>query len=93
MKTIALALVFLTAFSVCALAADIEMKHVQSSLLDQVGYDPETKTLAIQMNNSSDVYYYEDVPQAVYDGFLAADSKGAYYVKHIKGQYKTDKAE
>ena len=91
MKTIALALVFLTAFSVCALAADIEMKHVQSSLLDQVGYDPETKTLAIQMNNSSDVYYYEDVPQSVYDNLLAADSKGAFYVKKIKRHYKSSR--
>ena len=93
MKKIALALVSLLLFSLAALAADVEMVSVKSSLLNKVGYDPEAKTLVVQMNNSSDVYTYEAVPQAVYDGFLEAESKGAYYVKHIKGQYKTDKAE
>ena len=93
MKTIALALASLLLLSVAVLAADIEMTAVESSLLNKVGYDPEAKVLVVQMNNSSDRYSYEGVPQAVYDGFLEADSKGAYYVKHIKGQYKTDKAE
>ena len=88
MKKISLALVCLLAFSAFALAADIEMQHVQSSLLDKVGYDPETKTLSIQMNNSSDVYCCEDVPQSVYDNLMAADSKGAFYVKKIKRHYK-----
>lgn len=91
MKKIALVLFSLLILASVALAAD--MQSVKSSLIDKAGYDPETKVLSIQMNNSSDVYTYEAVPQAVYDGFLEAESKGAYYVKHIKGQYKTDKAE
>lgn len=91
MKKISLALVCLMVFSAVALAADIEMKPVQSSLLDKVGYDPETKTLTIQMNNSSDVYCYEDVPQSVYDNLMAADSKGAFYVKQIKRHYKSSR--
>lgn len=87
MKPLALFLVCLLALSVVVRAAEIEMTSVKSSLLDKVGYDPETKTLVIQMNNSSDVYTYEDVPQSVYDGLLAADSKGRFYVKKIKGRY------
>ena len=43
------------------------------------------------MNYSSDVYLYRDVPVDVFDDLLAADSKGAYYVKHIKGKYKTER--
>ena len=89
MKKISLALVCLMVFSAAALAADIEMKHVQSSLLDKVGYDPGTRVLAIQMVNSSDVYTYQDVPAAIYEGLLAADSKGAYYVENIKGRFET----
>ena len=88
MKNIAVALVCLMIFSVCAVAAEIEMQSVKSSLIDKIGYDPETKTLAIQMNNSSDVYYYEDVPPSVFDSFQDAKSKGNYYVKHIKRHYK-----
>ncbi len=87
MKPLALFLVCLLALSVLVLAAEIEMTSVKSSLLDKVGYDPETKTLVIQMNNSLDVYSYANVPQAVYNGLLEADSKGAYYVKKIKGRY------
>ena len=91
MKKIALVLASLMFFSVVAFAADIEMKSVKSSLLDKVGYDPEAKVLAVQMNYSSDVYLYRDVPMDVFDDLLAADSKGAYYVKHIKGKYKTER--
>ena len=91
MKKIALVLAALMVFSAVAFAADIEMQSVKSSLLDKVGYDPEAKVLAVQMNYSSDVYLYRDVPMDVFDDLLAADSKGAYYVKHIKGKYKTER--
>ena len=91
MKKIALVLASLMFFSVVAFAADIEMKSVKSSLLDKVGYDPEAKVLAVQMNYSSDVYLYQNVPQDIFDDLLAADSKGAFYVKKIKGQYKTER--
>ena len=45
------------------------------------------------MVNSSDVYNYQEVPASVYADFLAAESKGAFYVKNIKGQFKTDSEE
>lgn len=91
MKKIALVLASLMFFSVVAFAADIEMKSVKSSLLDKVGYDPEAKVLAVQMNYSSDVYLYQDVPQDIFDDLLAAESKGGFYVKNIKGKYKTER--
>ena len=91
MKKIALVLAALMVFSAVAFAADIEMQSVKSSLLDKVGYDPEAKVLAVQMNYSSDVYLYQNVPQGIFDDLLAADSKGAFYVKKIKGQYKTER--
>ena len=91
MKKIALVLAALMVFSAVAFAADIEMQSVKSSLLDKVGYDPEAKVLAVQMNYSSDVYLYRGVPLDVFDDLLAADSKGAYYVKNIKGKYKTER--
>ena len=91
MKKLALVLAGLVLFAAVAVAADIEMKSVSSSFLDKVGYDAQAKVLAIQMKNSSDVYLYRDVPVDVFDDLLAADSKGAYYVKHIKGKYKTER--
>ena len=91
MKKIALVLAALMVFSAVAFAADIEMQSVKSSLLDKVGYDPEAKVLAVQMNYSSDVYLYRGVPQDIFDDLLAAESKGGFYVKNIKGKYKTER--
>ena len=91
MKKTALVLASLLILSVAARAAEIEMTSVESSLLDKVGYDPETKTLVIQMNNSSDRYVYSDVPPAVFKNLMDAPSKGSFYVKKIKGQYPVDR--
>ena len=91
MKKIALVLASLMVFSAVAFAADIEMQSVKSTLLDKVGYDPEAKVLAVQMNYSSDVYLYQDVPQDIFDDLLAAESKGGFYVKNIKGKFKTER--
>ena len=91
MKKIALVLLSLMILTVAALAVDLQ--PVESSLIAKAGYDPATQVLSIQMVNSSDVYNYQAVPQSIYDDFLAADSKGAFYVKNIKGQFKTEKGE
>ena len=93
MKKIAVVLASLMLFSVAAFAADLEWKSVQSSLIDRISYDAETRTLAIQMHNSSDTYFYVDVPPSLYDDFLAAPSKGNFYVKKIKGQFKGRKEQ
>ncbi|MGD9782022.1 MAG: KTSC domain-containing protein [Kiritimatiellia bacterium] len=93
MKKFAGFLAFLMLVSAAALAADVEWTSVQSSLIDRIFYEAETQTLAIQMHNSSDVFYYADVPAALYDDFLSAPSKGAFYVKKIKGQFKSRKEQ
>lgn len=91
MKKIALVLVSLMIFTLVALAVDMNMVSVESSLLDKVGYDAATQTLVVQMVNSSELYTYQNVPQSIYDGLLAADSKGSYFAKNIKGQYERGK--
>ena len=91
MKKIAWILASLMVFSVSALAVDL--LPVESSLIAKAGYDAAAQVLSIQMVNSSDVYNYQEVPASVYADFLAAESKGAFYVKNIKGQYKTDSEE
>jgi len=87
MKTIALVLISVLLFTTAAFA-ELDMKSVDSSLLDKVGYDSATQTLVIQMLNSSDIYTYLNVPETLYDELLAADSKGTFFVKKIKGKYE-----
>ena len=87
MKLFAAALAALFIFSAGAFSAEIEMQPVDSSLIDKIGYDEDSQTLTVQMLNSSDVYVYKKVPLPVYKRFMDADSKGAFFVGHIKGQY------
>jgi hypothetical protein len=91
MKKIALVLASLMIFAVAAFAVDLQ--PVESSLIEKAGYDAATQTLVIKLLNSSEVYTYQGVPQATYDGFLAAESKGAFFVESIKGKFPTQKAE
>jgi len=65
----------------------ITMQPVESSQLKEVGYEPETQTLAIRFNSKSgqgSLYHYANVPQEVYDDFMAAESAGSYFHRNIK---------
>jgi hypothetical protein len=50
---------------------------VESTMISEAGYDPETEELEVVFNSGT-VYRYSGVPREVYDGLLAADSKGSY---------------
>jgi hypothetical protein len=76
-----------------AFAAGVVLQPVESSLIAKAGYDVETQTMAVEMVSNADTYYYSGVPQSVYDGFMAAESKGAYFVEYIKGKYEEDLAK
>lgn len=62
-------------------------KPVTSSNLASIGYDEDTNTLEIEFQSGA-VYQYFDVPFAVYDGLMEADSHGKYLAQRIKGQYR-----
>lgn len=61
----------------------IERIRVSSSALASVGYDGDRRILQIEFHNG-DVYQYFDVPQAVYDGLMQADSHGRYFHQHVR---------
>ena len=69
----------------------MERKHVSSSNLSSVGYDPDTKTLEIEFLNGG-LYQYFDVPLNIYNGLMAASSHGTYFDQYIKkGGYRFKK--
>ena len=65
----------------------MERLPIQSSNLASVGYDAGTGTMELEFH-SGRVYQYFDVPPAVYQGLLAAESKGQYFHDNIKGVYR-----
>lgn len=66
--------------------AEPEMDWVDSSNIDQIGYDDDARELWIRFK-SGDTYVYADVPPATYDDIMAADSKGSYLNREIKPNY------
>lgn len=69
----------------------MERKHVNSSNLASVGYDPTSKTLEIEFLNGG-LYQYFGVPESVYQGLMSASSHGQYFDSHIKkGGYRYNK--
>lgn len=62
------------------------MIPVESSMVDSVGYDEETRCLQVVFNTSR-VYCYEDVPPEIFQGLLEAESKGRYIRAYIIDVY------
>lgn len=57
-----------------------------SSNIAGAGYDKDTRELAVRFH-SGRTYTYLEVPEEVYEAFLAADSYGKYFNEHIKDQF------
>jgi hypothetical protein len=60
---------------------------VVSSVIEEVGYNASCRTLEILFKSGA-IYLYYFVPQDVHDALMAADSKGSYFNKQIKGLFE-----
>ncbi len=69
-------------------APSVPMVPVQSSAIKAVGYDPQTHHLFIDFVASKHTYTYCNVPMDLYEGMMAAKSKGGYYHQWLfNGKY------
>ena len=59
---------------------------VASSNIREVGYEPSTMTLEVEFWDGS-VYQYFDVPEAVYEELMTAESVGSYHYHNIRENY------
>jgi hypothetical protein len=67
----------------------MELIKADSSMIDAFGYDEEQQVLEVVFKRNG-VYRYRDVPKAVYEGLLNADSKGSYMRDLIIDKYPTE---
>ena len=65
----------------------MNMIPVRSSAISSIGYDPSTQRMKIHFKHGS-TYDFCRVPASVFDGFLAASSKGSYYDRYIRDRYQ-----
>ncbi len=63
---------------------------VTSSNVSSIGYESDTLTLEVEFNDGS-IYQYFDVPEAVYQELIRANSIGKFMHAHIKNQYRYTK--
>lgn len=66
------------------------MTPISSSLLKAASYNEAAKVLTLQFVKG-DVYNYEGVSKELFDGLMSADSKGKFFRKNIRDQFKTVK--
>lgn len=63
----------------------IDLLPVESSQVRAVGYDKESRTLAVAFNHGKGaIYHYPDVSPETYEAFVNAESIGSFFGKHIK---------
>jgi len=63
---------------------------VASSTIRAVGYDERNQALEVEFK-SGGIYQYMNMPNSVYERFMAASSKGKFLAQFIKDKYKTIK--
>ena len=64
----------------------MKREPIASSNIVSVGYDPRSETLEVEFTSGS-VYQYYNLPQSVYDAFLAAPSAGQFFAYQIKNAF------
>lgn len=60
---------------------------VKSSMIISAGYDAASRTLYLKFQSGA-IYRYFDVPQAIFDGLLRAESVGRYANAQILHRFK-----
>lgn len=64
----------------------MEMIPVRSSAITAIGYDQDSMRMQIRFSQGH-TYTFCRVPQNIFEGLLAAGSKGSYYDRYIRDRY------
>jgi hypothetical protein len=70
---------------------EIELKFADSKMLNALGYDEDTQTMAVRFKNG-DVWHYSPVPAEAFETIRDAHSVGQAFLA-IRDQYLATKQE
>jgi len=70
----------------------VERTRVASSVIRSVGYDAASRELEVELI-SGPAYRYRDVAPFVYEGLLAAKSKGAFFNRKIARRFEYERVD
>jgi len=71
----------------------MEMRQVESSQIESVGYDEATKRLRVKFHSSPTPYEYIGVPAEKHQELLEAESPGLFLAAEIKGVFDYERVE
>jgi hypothetical protein len=60
---------------------------LESKMLSSAAYDPEKQVLYLCFRDRGDLYRYGEFPVAEYQAFLAAESKGRFFLARIRDRF------
>jgi len=66
-------------------------QRVMTDQIFSVKYDAQAKVLTVVSRDGQDVSDYQDVPQEIFDKFMASTAKDEFYAKEIKDAFKSKK--
>lgn len=62
---------------------DVNLLKVESSNIDSIAYDNDTRTLFVKFK-SNKTYSYQPITYEGFKGLYEADSIGKHFIEHIK---------
>jgi hypothetical protein len=68
----------------------MDWQPFESKLLTSAAYDAEPRILYLRFR-SGDVYRYFDFPGQQYQQFLDAESRGRYFLTHIRNHFRYER--
>ena len=64
---------------------------LESKMLSALAYEDSTQILYLRFRNTGDVYRYFEFPAADYQAFLSAESKGRFFLSHIRNHFRYER--
>jgi hypothetical protein len=64
----------------------MERKHVASSVIRSLGYEPASRALDVEFHTGR-IYQYHRVPAREFHALTTAPSIGSYFNRHIRERY------
>jgi hypothetical protein len=71
----------------------MERQRVVSSVLESIGYSPETLMLEITFIGKKEIYQYHGVTTDLYEKLMAASSHGKFFNSNIKDNFPFSRSE
>lgn len=60
---------------------------LESKMLSSVAYDEPRQILHLRFRKTGDVYRYFEFPATEYAAFLSAESRGRFFLAHIRDRF------